>query len=105
MNSGISTGGLFIDSQEISKQVSEIAKELKGLYGPIGFQFKLSKDNKFSLLESNPRLQGTSVASIGLDYNYPAQAVSFALSGNLDLPMRKSGIRFRRFYDEIFYKS
>ena len=103
MNSGISTGGSFIESEEISEYISQIARNLPGLRGPIGFQFKQSKEGKYSLLESNPRLQGTSVASLGLGYNFVEQALNISLNKNVDLPNKRTGIGFRRYYDEIFY--
>ena len=38
---------------------------------PIGFQFKRSYQNKYLLLESNPRLQGSTVTAQGLGLNIP----------------------------------
>ena len=63
MREGISVAGHFINSDSLIEQVSIIANSIPGLYGPIGFQFKKSINGTFSLLESNPRLQGTSVAA------------------------------------------
>jgi len=64
INNGISTSGSFIDNKEIYEYIKKIISIIPGLSGPIGFQVKRSKKNKFLLLESNPRLQGTSVAAL-----------------------------------------
>ena len=104
MREGISVAGHFINSDSLIEQVSIIANSIPGLYGPIGFQFKKSINGTFSLLESNPRLQGTSVAAAGLNYNYPYQAVKLCTEGICDIPNKTSNVGFIRIYDEIFYE-
>ena len=101
---GISVAGHFIRSKEIEEQVKTIISKIPGLFGPIGFQFKKSYSGNFGLLESNPRLQGTCVAALGLGYNIPQQSINICMDQNIDLPSRLEGIYFRRYYSEIFYE-
>jgi carbamoyl-phosphate synthase large subunit len=105
INNGISTAGSFINNKEIYKYVSKIISIIPGLSGPIGFQVKKSSKNKFLLLESNPRLQGTSVAALGLNVNLPLRAVKQALGIKLEKISRHSGVSFVRYYQEAFYDS
>jgi carbamoyl-phosphate synthase large subunit len=103
MNNGISTSGRFVDDVTIADYIENIVDSLPGLSGPIGFQVKESIDGEYLLLESNPRIQGTSVAALGLGINLPVQAVSLALGYNISKNNTKSGIGFSRYYSEVFY--
>ena len=105
INNGISTSGSFIDNKEIYEYIKKIISIIPGLSGPIGFQVKRSKKNKFLLLESNPRLQGTSVAALGLDVNLPLRAVKQILGIKLKKISKHSGVSFVRYYKETFYDS
>ena len=102
---GISTAGSFIDNKEIYEYVDKIVSSIPGLEGPIGFQVKKSAKGKYLLLESNPRIQGTSVAALGLGVNLPLRAVNQALGVTLERLPRHSGISFTRYYQEAFYDS
>ena len=103
-NNGISTSGRFINSVEVKKYISSIVQSLPGLYGPIGFQVKKSVDGKYKLLESNPRMQGTTVAAIGLGVNLPVIAIYSAIGRSLPKLGKDSGVGFARYYQEIFYE-
>lgn len=103
MRSGISVSGSFILDDKISCMVERIAALLPGLNGPIGFQFKKSKDHNYELLEINPRLQGTSVAARGLGINFPLEAINYKLNGRVNMHKIRHGTSFSRYYDEIFY--
>lgn len=106
MRSGISTSGRFIDDTDVESYVRKIVSSFdRGeLEGPVGFQVKQSQDKQYLLLESNPRIQGTSVAAIGCGVNLPVLSVLSAL----DLPMhyvKRSNIGFSRYYDEVHYEN
>ncbi len=104
MREGISIAGHFIESKDIENQVRLIVAMIPGLEGPIGFQFKKSHSGRYGLLESNPRLQGTSVAAQGLGYNFPYEAIRACLGESVKIPHRISNIGFRRYYREVFFE-
>ena len=66
MSGGISVSGQFIRNQQIETLVRGISEVIPGLNGPIGFQLKQNAEGFYHLIESNPRIQGTSVAAAGL---------------------------------------
>lgn len=105
INNGISTSGNFINDKEAINYINKIVSIIPGLKGPIGFQIKRSIAGKYLLLETNPRLQGTSVAALGLGINLPLRAVDHALGINLKKISKNSGISFVRYYQEAFYDS
>lgn len=105
IRSGISTSGKFIENKEVYEYVNKIISVIPGLNGPVGFQVKKSAKGKYLLLESNPRIQGTSVAALGLGINLPLRAVNQALGIALEKLSRNSGISFVRYYQEAFYDS
>lgn len=103
INNGISTAGCFIENQEVFNYIKKIISVTPGLSGPIGFQVKKSSFDEFLLLESNPRLQGTSVAALGLNVNLPLRAINLALGKKSKKITKSSGICFTRYYQEAFY--
>lgn len=103
INSGISVSGRFIENEEVKNYIEEIVNSLPGLKGPIGFQVKQNKDGNYNLLESNPRIQGTSVAANGLGINLPLIAVHMFLENEHIIPEVSSGKGFVRYYSEVFY--
>lgn len=105
INNGISTSGNFIDDKEAFNYINDIVSIIPGLKGPIGFQIKKSVTGKYLLLETNPRMQGTSVAALGLGINLPLRVVDHALGNNLKKITKNSGISFVRYYQEAFYDS
>lgn len=103
MNAGISVAGRFEVHHDIFEVSARIARLLY-LTGPIGFQFKRSITGEYHIIEINPRLQGTSVAALGLGVNLPQLAIDYCL--NPDLPplhARREGVGFARYYEEVFY--
>lgn len=103
MVSGITVAGRFEVHNDIFKVCARIAKLLH-LDGPIGFQFKRSIAGDYKIIEINPRLQGTTVAALGLGVNIPLLAIDHSLAP--DLPPEQApqeGIGFARYYDEVFY--
>ncbi len=104
IRSGISISGKFVKDSNVEKYVRDIIKNIKGLNGPIGFQLKKSKSKGYLLLESNPRLQGTSIASHGLGLNFPLEAVELSRGQKPIKIITKQNIAFSRYYEEIFYE-
>lgn len=105
MRSGISTSGRYIENEEVISYVSSIIESLdiKTFAGNIGFQVKQSESGDYLLLESNPRLQGTSVAALGCGVNLPSLAVTAALGKHLEY--RKTDTTyFSRYYTEVFHQ-
>ncbi len=102
MLGGISTEGQFIDNQEIINYCKEIIGSLK-LFGPIGIQVKRATDGRFKILEINPRIQGTSVAAMGLGINLPVWAVRQALGETVEIPTIEWGKCFARYWNEVYF--
>jgi carbamoyl-phosphate synthase large subunit len=100
---GISTKGRFIEDNQVYDLIYKVSKSFKGLHGPVGFQLKQDIKGKYQFLESNPRIQGTSVASGGLGINFPELCVRIAHQGDIKLNFHKSGIGFARYFDEVFF--
>lgn len=105
MNSGISVKGKFIKNKNIKNYIEKIIKTFNGLEGAIGFQLKESNSGDYLLLECNPRIQGTSVSSSGLDINFPLLILDEATNNNYKITNKTYGISFSRFYDQIYYES
>jgi carbamoyl-phosphate synthase large subunit len=102
MLGGISVEGQFIQNQEIIEYCHQIIGSLK-LFGPIGIQVKLAADGRFKILEINPRIQGTSVAAMGLGINLPVWAVKQALGEKVEIPTIEWGKRFARYWNEVYF--
>ena len=105
MSSGISVSGCFVKNDSIEEYVNNIVATLPGLNGPIGFQVKESTSGDFLLLESNPRIQGTSTAAMGLGVNLALNSVYSAIGRKVPTVNLKSGVYFSRYYQEVFYDS
>jgi carbamoyl-phosphate synthase large subunit len=103
-NGGISTAGRFVNNKIIIDYCIEIIKSLK-LFGPIGLQLKISKEGQPLLLEINPRIQGTSVASLGLGLNIPKIFFEYLITNTLPSLNIDWDLNFIRYYDEVFFKS
>lgn len=104
MINGISVEGEFVNNQNIINYCRNIIKELQ-LHGNIGIQVKQSTAGEFLILEINPRVQGTISAGLGAGINLPVLALKQAL----DIPVTttelhvKWGVRFSRYWEEVFY--
>ena len=101
-NNGISVEGQFIENQEIIDYCFKILTSLN-LHGSIGIQVKKAEDGRFKILEINPRIQGTSVAAMGLGINLPLIAVKQEVNEPFEIPPIKWGTSFSRYYQEVFY--
>jgi carbamoyl-phosphate synthase large subunit len=102
MLGGISTEGQFIENQEIIDYCRQIIDSLK-LFGPIGIQVKRAADGQFKILEINPRIQGTSVAAMGLGINLPVWAVRQSLGEKVEIPTINWGKNFARYWNEVYF--
>jgi carbamoyl-phosphate synthase large subunit len=105
MNAGISVAGEFFYDREVISYTQRILKTLE-LSGPIGIQMKKNSEGHYRILEINPRIQGTSVAAMGLDINLPELVVRNALQMDNKYPgvdEIRWGTKFFRYYDEIFF--
>jgi len=103
INGGISVQGEFIENSQIKKYVIDLCERLDGIYGPIGFQLKQDKNGIYHFIESNPRIQGTSVAAEGLGINIPRKVIDLAMGISINTDVRCSGVGFTRYYKEVFY--
>ena len=104
MNGGISVSGQFINDPLIIEYCKLILGTMK-LNGPIGIQVKIDVNGNYKILEINPRIQGTSVAALGIGVNLPLIAIHQCFSdkdySNIDINWN---IGFSRFYSEVFYE-
>lgn len=104
MVNGISVKGEFVREDKIIDYCTRIIKELQ-LHGNIGIQVKSNDEGEFLVLEINPRVQGTISAALGAGVNLPLLAVKQEL-GLPILPEEliiKWGVRFSRYWEEVFY--
>ena len=102
INAGISIAGKFEKNVKIIKYCRKIIKSLK-LLGPIGIQVKEDMNGEFRILEINPRIQGTSVAALGLGVNLPKLAVEIINGKKINIPKIKWNTEFIRYYEELFF--
>jgi carbamoyl-phosphate synthase large subunit len=102
MNGGISVAGEFIKNKIVEDYCIKILSTMN-VDGPIGIQLKESNNSTFKILEINPRIQGTSVAAMGLEINLPLLAVYEMMRLSVEYTSNTSGIGFVRFYDEAYY--
>jgi len=104
MNNGISVQGSFVNNEQVIAYCDEIIRSLH-LSGPIGLQVKENTDGEYRLLEINPRIQGTSVAALGLGINLPELAIEQEYGPiNINPSSIAWGTSFVRYYQEAFYK-
>ena len=104
LNNGISVQGTFVKKDAIIRYCDQILRSLH-LSGPIGLQVKEDANGEFKLLEINPRIQGTSVAALGLGINLPELAVKQLFKPvEIDADSIAWGTSFVRYYEEVFYR-
>jgi carbamoyl-phosphate synthase large subunit len=101
---GISIEGEFVDNKNIIAYCQKIVKELR-LHGNIGIQLKGDENEKYLILEINPRVQGTIAAAMGAGINLPVLAVKQELGWKLS-PQElqvKWGVKFSKYWSLTFY--
>jgi carbamoyl-phosphate synthase large subunit len=103
MNGGISVQGTFIRHDAIIAYCDQIIRSMN-LSGPIGLQVKQDASEEYRILEINPRIQGTSVAALGVGINLPVLAImqEFVTIRFDELPI-EWGKSFVRYYEEVFF--
>ena len=103
MNGGISVQGTFIKHDAIIDYCRTIIQSLN-LSGPIGLQVKANANGEYRILEINPRIQGTSVAALGVGVNLPVLAIMQEFTEiRFDQLSVDWGKSFVRYYEEVFY--
>ena len=104
MINGISVEGKFVNNEAIITYCKQIIKELQ-LQSNIGIQVKQSANGEFLILEINPRVQGTIAAGLGAGINLPVLALKQALGLSIDADELavKWGVKFTRYWEEVFY--
>lgn len=104
INGGISMQGTFVNNNKVIDYCTKIIRSLN-LSGPIGLQVKEDVNGEYKILEINPRIQGTSVAALGIGINLPALAVEQEFGPvEIDASTIAWGTSFVRYYEEAFYK-
>ncbi len=104
INGGISVQGTFVNNKQVIDYCRQIIRSLN-LSGPIGLQVKEDGQGEYKILEINPRIQGTSVAALGIGINLPALAVEQEFGPvEIDESSISWGTSFVRYYEEAFYK-
>lgn len=103
MSGGISTQGEFILNDQIDNAVRELCRRINGINGPLGFQLKMNDEGFYHFIECNPRIQGTSVSAAGLGINIPQLAVEIEAGLPYQIPEKRHGVGFSRYYEEVFY--
>jgi carbamoyl-phosphate synthase large subunit len=101
---GISTEGKFVKNEEIINYSEKILSTMS-LHGPIGLQVKKAIDGSFKILEINPRIQGTSVAALGIGVNLALMAINQEIGKktSFDKDSIAWGTHFVRYWQEIFF--
>ncbi len=104
MVNGISVKGTFIRRDDILNMVHKLVDSL-GLHGPLGLQFRENERGEMTILEINPRLQGTVSSCLGAGINVPLDALRLALdepvAGRQELI--QWGVGFVRYWSEAFF--
>ena len=101
VRSGIAFDTVVVDRPDVGATALRGAEEL-GLDGVFGFQFKESRDGSAMLLECNPRVQGTMVASVLAGANIIWAAVNDALGRPpISIPAPRIGTRLRRYWGGV----
>ena len=104
MNGGITTDCIIEQNEDVISYCSAIVKGLniKGVYC---IQVKYSFKSKPLILEINPRLQGTVIASVSAGANFPHYLLNFLLRLPTEKPSINWGIRMMRFWEESYFDS
>jgi carbamoyl-phosphate synthase large subunit len=99
---GISVVGTTVNHPKIIKYSQKIIESLK-LHGNIGFQFKKDKNGLPKILESNPRLQGTTCLCTASGANLVYLGIKLALGEKIIKPKIKWGTKMIRYWQELYY--
>lgn len=101
IRSGISFWNRIELRRDMQEASAKIARAL-GMRGVFGFQFKLNDRGEPAILECNPRIQGTMVASMVAGVNVIWLGVCAALGRAYEIPATlKDGGEFRRLWGGV----
>jgi carbamoyl-phosphate synthase large subunit len=90
IRTGISSVTDLVDEPDMIEQTRLIAEHM-GLTSVFGFQFKEDRNGAFRLLECNPRVQGTMVASLLSGFNF----IWAGVCESLGRPIEQQGVTTR----------
>jgi carbamoyl-phosphate synthase large subunit len=82
IRSGITFSCVVVSNDEIEQQIKTLLKNYP-LYGLFGFQFKENEEGYPEIIECNPRVQGTLVASCLSSPNLLTAAIEYTLEGKI----------------------
>ena len=103
IRSGISFDNVIERRRDMEDCTIEAARAL-GLTGTFGFQFKLDAQGVPKVLECNPRVQGTMVASLFTGVNLIWLAVRYALGEEPDIPSPTAdSVEFQRYWGGVAF--
>ncbi len=102
IRTGITFEGTIEKNERLIK-ISEALSKILDLQYMFGFQFKQDENGEPRILECNPRVQGTMVASVMAGANLIAWGVAEALGKKIDLSYVKIkwGMKFKRYWGGI----
>jgi carbamoyl-phosphate synthase large subunit len=98
---GISNIARLEKNEEIIRAAEGIAREL-GLDYNANIQFKMDSKGMPKLIEVQPRLAGTTAASVGAGANLPWLAAKLALGEEIEKPEVNWNTTMKRFWEEIY---
>jgi carbamoyl-phosphate synthase large subunit len=102
MNGGISTTIVVENNYEVINYCREIISCLN-IKGAIGIQVRLGLDGLPYVLEINPRLQGTVVASVAAGANIPLYLIMSSLGLEVKVGALNWGMKMIRFWEESYF--
>ncbi|MBV6445390.1 MAG: ATP-grasp domain-containing protein [Ignavibacteriales bacterium] len=100
IRSGISFDTVFEQNRDIINFSATLSEELE-LVNCFGFQFKLDEEGAPVLLECNPRVQGTMVASLFANQNIIYHGIKNLLGEQIKVPETDWNARFMRYWGGV----
>jgi len=98
---GISNIAKLERNGEIIKASEQLARKL-GLDYNVNMQFRTDSEGKPKLIEVQPRLAGTTAASVGAGANLPWMAAKLALGEDVEKPKINWNTMMKRFWEEVY---
>jgi len=95
VKSGVSNNVQIEKNEDLIHASKKIANHLD-LRGLFGFQFIFQSSSNFSIIECNPRVQGTNIASVLAGSNLISWAAMYALNRKFEVNDPRWGVLFQR---------
>jgi carbamoyl-phosphate synthase large subunit len=95
VKSGVSNNVQIEKNEDLIHASKKIA-DLLDLRGLFGFQFIFQSSSNFSIIECNPRVQGTNIASVLAGSNLISWATMYALNRKFEVNNPRWGVFFQR---------